>query len=118
MYRILDESSNHTIGIKVQGKLTKEDSEGLIPYLENRITEDGQINLVWDMTDFTGMEIEGFWEDLRLGMQHFGVCNREAVVGDQKWVEWFSKTIKPLGKTEIHYFSPDQVNEAWIWAQS
>ena len=118
MYRILDESSGHTIGIKVNGKLTKEDVEGLIPYLENRITEDGQINLVWDMTDSTGMEIEDFFEDLQLGMQHVGACRRKAVVGDKKWEEWFSKTIKPLGKTEIHYFSQDQVHEAWIWAQS
>ena len=115
MYRVLDEIPEGTIGIKVDGKLTKEDYSVLIPYLENRINESGPVNMLCDMTNFSGMEIEAFWDDFKFCMSHLNDFKRMALVGDQKWLEWMTKSINPLFKTEMKYFHPDQLDEAWDW---
>jgi hypothetical protein len=67
------------------------------------------------MTRFDGMEIEAFWEDFKFGIRHLRDFKRMAVVGDQRWLEWFTKTFNSLIKTEAKYFTPNQRNEAWNW---
>lgn len=118
MYRVLDESSDGSVGIKVDGKLTKEDYTVLIPYFENLIQESGPLNLLCDMTNFTGMELEAFWEDFRFGVRHLRDFRRMAIIGDQQWLEWCTKAFKPFVKTEIKYFHPDQKSDAWAWLRA
>ena len=118
MYRVLDESSGNTVGIQVDGKLTKEDNGVLIPYLENLINDCGPLKLLCDMTNFGGIEIEAFWEDFKFGIGHLRDFNRMALVGDQRWLEWCTKAFNPLIKTEAKYFSPEQMSEAWNWLRA
>ena len=118
MYRVLDESSGNTIGMQVDGKLTKDDYGVLIPYIENLITESGPLNLLCDMTNFSGIEIEAFWEDFKFSIRHLRDFKRMAVVGDQRWLEWWTKFLNPLIKTEAKYFSPEQMSEAWNWLRA
>jgi hypothetical protein len=115
MYRVFDDSPKGTVGIKVNGKLTKEDYSVLIPYLENRIKESGSLNMLCDMTKCMGMEIEAFWEDFKFSIRHLNDFKRMAGVGDQRWLEWIAKSFNPLFNTEMKYFHPDQLEEAWDW---
>ena len=118
MYRVLDGSASNTVGIQVDGKLTKDDYGVLIPYLEDLITDCKTLNLLCDMTKFSGIEIEAFWEDFKFSIRHLRDFNRMAVVGDQRWLEWWTKVFNPLVKTEVKYFPPAEINEAWTWIQS
>ncbi len=118
MYRVLDESSGHTIGIKIDGKLTKDDYGVLIPYLENLINECGTLNLLCDMTQFSGMEIAAFWEDFKFSISHLRDFKRIAIMGDERWLDWYTKIINPLVKTEVHYFQLAQIKEAWEWVNT
>ena len=115
MYRVLDESPKGAIGIKVDGKLTKEDYSVLIPYLENRIKELDPLNMLCDMTNFSGIEIEAFWEDFKFSMSHLHDFKRIAFVGDQRWLEWLTQSFSPLFKTEMKHFHPNHLEEAWAW---
>ncbi|WP_447971476.1 STAS/SEC14 domain-containing protein [Nitrospira sp. M1] len=118
MYRVLDETSSHTVGIKVDGKLTKDDYGVLIPYFENRICESGPLSLLCDMTQFTGIEIEAFWEDFTFSIHHLHDFRRIAIVGDQRWLDWYTKIFNHLVKTELRYFQQEQIDEAWRWVKS
>lgn len=118
MYRILDESSDNVVGMKVDGKLTKEDYGVLLPYLENLINQSGPVSLLCDMTSFEGIEIEAFWEDFKFSMRHLRDFTRIAIVGDNSWFEWLTKVVNPFMKTEVKYFSPDQSQEAWNWVRA
>ena len=60
MYRVLDGSASNTVGIQVDGKLTKDDYGVLIPYLENLITDSKPLNLLCDMTKFSGNRNRSF----------------------------------------------------------
>ena len=118
MYRILDDSHDHVVGISVEGKLTKEDYDVLIPFFENRITEFGGMSLLCDMTQFTGIEVSAFWEDFKFSIQHLRDFKRIAIVGDQRWLDWYTTIMNPLLKTELYYFPLALINDAWEWVKS
>ena len=70
------------------------------------------------MTDFEGMELEAFWQDFKFGLRHVRDFERLAVVGDQRWLEWCTKAFSPMTKTELKYFQPNQLAEAWQWVRA
>ena len=118
MYRVLDDSTGNTVGIQVKGILTQDDYSVLIPYFENLIIECGPLNLLCDMTGFDGMEIEAFWEDFNFGIRHLRDFKRMAIIGDQRWLHWFTTVIRPFVKTEMKYFPPEELIDAWTWVKS
>ena len=118
MYRILDDSCDEVVGIAVDGKLTREDYDVLIPFFENRINEFGAISVLCDMTQFTVMEVAAFWEDLKFSIAHLRDFNRIAIVGDQRCLNWYAKFLNPLVKTEVRCFPIEQISDAWEWMKS
>jgi hypothetical protein len=118
MYRVLDDSTGNSVGILVDGKLTKDDYGILIPYFENLINECGPLNLLWDMNKFEGVEIEAFWQEFKFNIRHLGDFKRMAIVGDQRWLEWLTKVFIPFVKTDVKYFPPQEIQDAWKWVKS
>jgi len=118
MYRVLDESSGRTVGIKVDGKLTNNDYEVLVPYFENLINEYGSLNLLCDMTQFSGVEIGVFWEDFKFSIRHVRDFTRMAIVGDEQWLDWYTTTFNPMVKTELKCFSSKHIHDAWNWVKA
>ncbi|MGB0908901.1 MAG: STAS/SEC14 domain-containing protein [Nitrospirales bacterium] len=118
MYRVIDESSGSTVGIKVDGKLTKDDYGVLLPYLENLIHEYGALNLLCDMTQFNGMEVSAFWEDFKFSIQHLRDFKRIAIIGDQRWLDWYTVLFNPFVKTKMRYFPLAEISDAWKWVKS
>jgi hypothetical protein len=60
MFQILPESSGRLVALRVAGKLTKEDMVSVAPPLEERIRENGKVDLLCDMTDLHGGVSAGF----------------------------------------------------------
>jgi len=118
MYTILEEQSDHAIGLKVDGKLTKKDYDSLVPYLETLINQRGPMSLLCDMTNWEGMEIKACVEDMKFSMRHLRDFKRVAVVGDQRWLDWCMKLFDPLVKTEMKAFSSEKIEEAWNWVRA
>ncbi|RMH08310.1 MAG: STAS/SEC14 domain-containing protein [Nitrospirae bacterium] len=118
MYRVLDETSGNAVGIKVEGTLTREDYEMLVPYLERLIAESGPINLVCEMSQFTGMDVGAFWEDFKFSLHHLKDFRRIAIVGGQAWLEWMAKGVEPFLKTELRCFPSTDYEQAWNWVRS
>lgn len=115
MYRVMDDSLGHAVGIKVDGKLTKEDYKLLVPYFKKLIKQFGTLNILCEMTNFTGMTVNAFWEDLKLSMRHVSNIDRMAIVGDQRWAEWLAREMNPLAQITVRVFHADDIDQAWCW---
>ena len=63
MFQMLPESSGRLVALRVSGKLTKEDMVSVAPPLEEKIRENGKVDLFCDMTDLHGWSLGGFWAD-------------------------------------------------------
>lgn len=114
MHTLFDAGSN-TLGIKVGSKLTKQDYEEVIPAIEQKLQEFGELNILIQLEEFEGMEIGALWEDLKFDVKHRNDFNRLAIVGQREWMKWMTKLSKPFFDAEVKFFEPDQVQEAWQW---
>jgi hypothetical protein len=50
-------------------------------------------------------------------LHQFHEIPRVAVVGDRHWMECGTKVYRPLLKTTVKYFGPDQLDTAWTWVE-
>jgi len=60
MFQMLPECSGRLVALRVAGKLTKEDMVSVAPPLEEKIRENGKVDLLCDMTDLHGWSLAGF----------------------------------------------------------
>ena len=67
---MLPESSGRLVALRVAGKLTKEDMVTVAPPLEEKIRENGKVDLLCDMTDLHGWNLAGFWAELKFDSKH------------------------------------------------
>src|SRR5258705_13637327 len=70
MFQMLPECSGRLVALRVAGKLTKEDMVSVAPPLEERIRENGKVDLLCDMTDLHGWSLGGFWAELKFDAKH------------------------------------------------
>jgi hypothetical protein len=117
MYRVVRGSEHGNVGIQIDGKLTQNDYELLIPYIDRLRQEVGPLRLIWDMSECEGLNSPALWEDLTRRLHQFHEIPRVAVVGDGHWMECGTKVFHPLLKTTVKYFAPDQLEKAWMWVK-
>jgi hypothetical protein len=117
MYRILDGSENGIVGIKVESKLTLEEYELLHSYLKQVRLEVGPINFLCDMADFEGRNSQALWEEMTSHLPGLRDYGRIAVVGDRQWLECGTNVGEPWLETQLKYFLPNQIDEAWNWVK-
>ena len=70
MFQMLPESSGRLVALRVSGKLTKEDMVSVAPPLEEKIRENGKVDLFCDMTDLHGWSLGGLWAELKFDAKH------------------------------------------------
>src|SRR5258705_8264547 len=70
MFQMLPESSGRLVALRVAGKLTKEDMVSVAPPLEEKIRENGKVDLLCDMTDLHGWSLGGFLGELKFDAKH------------------------------------------------
>src|SRR5260221_6231786 len=78
MSQVLPESSGRLVALRVAGKLTKEDMVTVAPPLEEKIRENGKVDLLCEMTDFHGWSLGGFWAELKFDAKHAKYFRRVA----------------------------------------
>ena len=69
--------------------------------------------MLLDLQDFHGWDLGAAWENLALGIRHYGQFERCAIVGDRGWQRWMIALAKPFFRVE--YFDRSQEEEAWRW---
>ena len=117
---ILPESERNVLGVRAREKLTAEDYEqAWIPRLVKLIEEYGRVRVLLFMgDDFGGWEIGAAWDDAKFGVQYGGKCEKIAVVGGPKWVEWGSNLVGQFLKGEVRTFGSEELPAAWKWIKA
>lgn len=97
------------------GKLTHQDYEVIIPVVERAIdaSKDKELDILVDMRDFEGWELEAMVDDFKLGLELKDIFNKMAVVGDKKWEKWSVEAMSHLTKGQMRFF--EDYDEAYRW---
>jgi hypothetical protein len=112
----LTDLPSNVIGFEVSGKLTSEDYRDiLLPALE-RAGAAGEVRVVIVIPSFDGFSGGALWQDLKMGIEHWGAWKRIALVTDVEWMrhgtEWFGW----MSPGEVKHFALDQRSDAISWA--
>ncbi len=117
MYRVLSESKNGNIGIKIERKLTTDDYDLLIPYIDGLRQKVGPLKLLFDMTELNEQLSPVILGDLVNQFPQWHDIHQLAVVGNGQWMEFGKKTFNPLPKTTVKYFTSEELEKAWNWVE-
>jgi SpoIIAA-like len=115
MYQMLPESSGRLVALRVSGKLTKEDMVSVAPPLEEKIRENGKVDLFCDMTDFHGWSLGGFWAELKFDAKHAKDFRRVAVITGKPLHRFMASMLKPFTSAEIKCFQQAKKTDALTW---
>ncbi len=105
------------VALQLHGKIKKQDYEEVIPILEDRIKEFGNINFYCELMNLEEIEPKAIWEDLKFDAEHANDFNRIALVGDKKWVEWMTKFSSPFTSAKVEYFDHSEKHKAMDWVE-
>ncbi len=119
MIEILPQSTESCIGFRINGKLTAEDYDVLVPKLDQAIAAFGKINILVVMGGFEGWGgLDAARADFNLGTQQYRQVEKTAFVGDQKWQAWMVKVMDPFTRrTAERFFDLSELESAWRWVK-
>lgn len=115
MIQQIDLKNKQVIGVKVTGKVTKDDIETLNPLID-AITKAGM--KVWwyfELEDFTCYSPDGFWADLKTDIAHFHDYGKIAIVDSKHWQKILAEVTDLVMKSKVRYFEPEEKNQARMW---
>ncbi len=116
MLTLSESAGGKVLGVKLSGKLSKEDYQQFVPKVEELIKKDaGKIRILMQMHDFHGWEMAALWEDLKFDIKHFRDIERLAMVGESKWEAGMAAFCKPFTTAKIKYFDESKLDEAEQW---
>ncbi len=114
MFEKLSESSGNVIGYKATGKVTAADYEKLEPEVEDIVTQNGNIRMLFDL-EFDAMTVKAMESDLAFGRKFHKNIDKLALVGDKKWEEWMTSMANKLFAHEAKHFHTADMDAAWAW---
>jgi hypothetical protein len=104
------------IGFEVSGKIAAEDYRDVIlPSLEEA-ARTGEVRFVMVMRDFDGISGGAAWQDLKMGVQHFGAWKRTALVTDIGWMSHLTDLFGWMTPGDVKTFALDEQDQAIQWA--
>lgn len=116
MIEFMNESEGSVLILSCSGKITTEDYDEFIQRADEVIRNEGELNVVMDMTQMSGLEVGVIFQDLGFTFSRLPKFNRLAVVGDQGWNRWIARVSDYLPGVEAQCFGPDEMKLAHHWA--
>jgi SpoIIAA-like len=117
MIEFLSQSTESCLAVKFSGKVTGDEYQQFIDAINERLKTSEKISLVLLLT---GFEFYGDFaaarKDMQFGFGEYKHIQRAALVGDQKWIEWFTRLIGPFTRAEEKHFPEGQFDTAYHWA--
>lgn len=101
--------------INVKDKIEADDYGQLAPAMDRLIENQGQVDLLVQLENFSGWSAGAAWEDTKLGIRHFNDVRRLAIVGDSLWEKGMTLFVKPFTTASVRYFDVAETGEAIAW---
>ena len=113
--QVNEEGSGTLLVSHVSGKLVKADYEQFGPEFERLLRQRGKLRVLFDVTNFHGLDAGALWEETKFDIKHAADIDRLAVVGDRKWQQVMTTFSKPFTKATVHYFDAVNAAQARTW---
>jgi hypothetical protein len=114
--------SERVIGLRVSGKLTKDDIQQVVDASELKFAAMGpgaRLRVYVEVESFGGLSFEALLKDLKFGLAHLGAIERKAVVSDIVWMGRFAAIADPLfPSVHVKHFKigDREAARAWVLA--
>jgi len=119
MIEILDQSNESCLAVHLSGKVTGDEYQKFLDALGERLKASDKVNLVMELSGFEFYDdYDSVKKDFKFAFGDYKQIHRAAFVGDQKWIEWFTRLIGPFTRAEEKYFPEGQSESAYAWACS
>jgi len=120
MIEILTNSPIGCLVVHLNAQMNDQVSQELIDALalaEELIARRKQVSLVVDFTGFAdSRDVAVSRIDSKFVYGDFNQIHRTAIVGSQKWIEWFTRLVGPFMPDEGKYFQEGDPEAACEWA--
>ena len=104
--------------VRVTGQLTSDRYEAILSLADRKVQQHGQISVVFEMHEFTGLKDEATWNDVDIGFEPWLSVERLALVGERKWAVAIAVLCRPLTTARIRHFDHVDIEGAKAWAAS
>ena len=118
MIEILNLEQKNLIAAKISGRLTTQDVKKIHPLIHSVLDNGSKVNFYFEIEEFDGYTLKGFWEDLKIDSQHTADYGKMAFVGSKKWQEWAAKATDFFTGSEVKFFEMSQRNDARKWIKN
>lgn len=104
------------LSVHARGKLEHQDYQTMVPMLESAIAgmAHPKIDVLFDMRELKGWEIQAAWDDMKLGIKLGPKFNKVAMVGNKTWQEVAAKIGTWFIGGEARFFEEKAPAEAWL----
>lgn len=90
--------------------------EVLIPALETAIEKSPKLRMLWLFdANFDGYDLDAAWDDAKVGIRHWNVFERVAVVSDVAWVRQVIRAAAFVINCPVQLFHLDEAEDARRW---
>lgn len=115
MIQILNSEKEQVIAVKIEGNISKKDIQKIHPLIHNITSKGLKIRWYFELEDFTGYDLEGLLQDLKVDTAHLDDYGKMVMVGDKKWQELATEATDFFSDSEVRFFESDQKEEAIEW---
>ena len=103
------------IGFEATGKLRAEDYiDVLLPAIEQAASH-GDVRVLIVVRDFDGLSAGALWQDMKMGVEHFGAWKRIALVTDVEWMSHMASMFGWMTPGEMKHFGLAEQAAAVAW---
>ena len=104
------------VGLKVVGKIEKQDLKELEPAIDAKLETYPKIGIYVEMDKFYGISLAALVEDMKYAFPKWRRFAKKAVVTDKKWVKELYKVAKDwTGGIKVKQFDSDEQQKARKW---
>jgi hypothetical protein len=117
MVEILDETIEACLVVRFTDKVTGTEYQQFLDAIREHLKSGDPVSLVVELAGLQGYsDKEAAWKDLKFGFGEYQYFRKAAFVGDQKWIDWFTRLIGPFTKAEEKHFPEGELSSACEWA--
>jgi hypothetical protein len=117
MIEILAQSTAACLVVHFGGKVTGSKYQQILDTLGERLKAGEKVSIVVLLSGLEFFDdLSAFRKDIEFSFGEYKHIHQAAFIGDQKWIEWFTRLISPFTKTEEKYFPESEIEAAYQWA--
>lgn len=101
----------------IHEQITAKEIKSMHKKIHRILKTNDKIRGYFEISDFDGWTLEGFWENLKKDGVQATDYEKIAMVGNKKWESWLSLLIEPVTTAEVNYFSLENKEKAKEWIE-